>query len=375
MKSDVLVIGGGLAGCTTALMLAMEGVGVVVVDEGVLIGRASSANAGSIHLQIPFPEYMSLGHEWATRYAKVLPMMQASVALWRELESVIGAAAALRLEGGLLVATTQDQMAAIARKVALENSIGLEITVIDRATLRAIAPYLAPNIIGGAWCPDEGKANPLTAGPALVAAARARGVRFFEDTPVTRLERERSHWRATTPTGEFVAGRIINAAGAAAARVAAMAGVPIAVEGFPIQASVTEAATPFVPHLVYSAADKLTLKQTAGGHFIIGGGWPSQQSTSGALSVDPASVAANMMIAAQTVPAIGRLRVARTWPAIVNGTADWMPLIGEAPGSPGFYLALFPWMGFTGAPITARIVADLIVGREAPVDPALLLAA
>ena len=44
----------------------------------------------------------------------------------------------------------------------------------------------------------------------------------------------------------------------------------------------------------------------------------------------------------------------RTWPAIVNGTDDWLPILGEAPGVPGFFHAIFPWMGFTGGPITAH---------------------
>jgi glycine/D-amino acid oxidase-like deaminating enzyme len=53
---------------------------------------------------------------------------------------------------------------------------------------------------------------------------------------------------------------------------------------------------------------------------------------------------------------------------MVNGTADWRPLLGEAPGHPGFFLQLFPWMGFTAGPIAARVVADLVLGRKPPVD-------
>jgi glycine/D-amino acid oxidase-like deaminating enzyme len=60
---------------------------------------------------------------------------------------------------------------------------------------------------------------------------------------------------------------------------------------------------------------------------------------------------------------------------VVNGTADWRPVLGEAPGVPGFFLQVFPWMGFTAGPIAARVVADLVLGRQPPVDRALLLAA
>ncbi|MBV9701915.1 MAG: FAD-binding oxidoreductase, partial [Methylobacteriaceae bacterium] len=58
----------------------------------------------------------------------------------------------------------------------------------------------------------------------------------------------------------------------------------------------------------------------------------------------------------------------RTWPAIVNGTADWRPILGEVPGVPGFYICCFPWMGFTAGPICGLAVAELILGRKPSVD-------
>lgn len=372
MKTDVLIVGGGLVGCATAWMLAREGVGVRLIEAAVLNGAASGANSGSIHLQIPYPEYVTLGAGWAQRFAGVLPMMRDSVALWRELAGTLGPAV-VTLSGGLLVAETPAQMAAVAAKAALERAHGIEVEVIGRAELRTLAPYVSERMIGGAWCPGEGKGDPLRAGPALAAAARAAGAVLVEHCALTGLERTADGWLAATTAGPVRARRVVNAAGAAAGRVAALAGLGVAVEGHPIQATVSEPAAPTVPHLLYCAAAKLTLKQLANGTVIVGGGWPSRLGADGRLSVDPASLAANMGAAVRAVPALAGLGAVRTWPAIVNGTADWRPLIGEA--RPGFFLALFPWMGFTGAPITARIVTDLVVGRRAPVDPALLLAA
>ena len=374
MKTDVLVVGGGLAGATTALFLADEGVAVTLIEEGVVGGKASGANAGSVHLQIPYAEYKELGEGWAAGFATLLPMLLESVALWQRLAERLGPDCAVSLGGGLLVATTPAQMALIEAKTALERARGVPTEVIGKAELATIAPYVAPDTIGAAWCPMEGKGNPLKACPAIAAAARAAGVTIKERCTLLSLERDGAHWRAKTSAGDILATRVVNAAGAAAAKVARMVGLDIAVEGVPIQATVTEAAAPLVPHLVYSAATRLTLKQMANGTFVIGGGWPSRLSRAGRLTVNPHSLAANMGTAARTVPAVGRLRAARSWPAIVNGTADWLPLIGEAPRQKGFYLALFPWIGFTAAPITARIVADLVLGRPAPVDRALLIA-
>ncbi len=54
----------------------------------------------------------------------------------------------------------------------------------------------------------------------------------------------------------------------------------------------------------------------------------------------------------------------RTWPAIVNGTADWKPVLGAIAGIPGFYMNFFPWLGFSAGPIAARIVADIVLGKD-----------
>ena len=91
-------------------------------------------------------------------------------------------------------------------------------------------------------------------------------------------------------------------------------------------------------------------------------------SQTGQLSVNPDSVRKNMRAALSLVPSLFDVRLLRTWPAIVNGTQDWKPLLGEVPGVKGFYMNMFPWMGFTAGPICARIVADLIVGRKPSMD-------
>jgi glycine/D-amino acid oxidase-like deaminating enzyme len=75
-----------------------------------------------------------------------------------------------------------------------------------------------------------------------------------------------------------------------------------------------------------------------------------------------------MGVALSVVPALRDIRVIRTWAAIVNGTEDWKPLLGEVAKSPGFFVNFFPWMGFTAGPVAARIVASLVQGKAAPFD-------
>ena len=73
---DVIIIGGGLAGTAAAWFLAREGVDVLLLERGELNARASGANAGSIHLQIPVAEYQGLGVDWGTEPALYISLHQ-----------------------------------------------------------------------------------------------------------------------------------------------------------------------------------------------------------------------------------------------------------------------------------------------------------
>jgi glycine/D-amino acid oxidase-like deaminating enzyme len=144
-------------------------------------------------------------------------------------------------------------------------------------------------------------------------------------------------------------------------------GVGFEIEGYPIQVNVTEPVAPFIKHLVYSAGEKLTLKQARMGSLLIGGGWPALlDPKSGRPMVNPASARTNLQVAVAAVPQLADIKLLRTWPAIVNGTADWRPILGEVPSVPGFYICMFPWMGLTAGPLSARLVADAVLGKKPP---------
>jgi sarcosine oxidase subunit beta len=281
------------------------------------------------------------------------------------LQAKIGPDLGVQITGGLIVAETDEQMRVIERKVQLEREYGLPIDMLDRASLREIAPYVSDRMVGGAFCPIEGKANPLLATACIVRASEKLGARIRTHTRLDSLERDGSGFRAITSAGPIVARRVVDCAGADAGRVARMVGVDLPIEGHAIQVSVTEKIAPLVRHLVYFAGEKLSLKQTSVGSVLIGGGWPAHvDAASGLLFVDQHSLAANLAIALRVVPRLGDVSLLRTWPAIVNGTADWKPIVGEVPRVPGFYLAMFPWMGFTAGPIAAQLVSQLVLGRK-----------
>jgi glycine/D-amino acid oxidase-like deaminating enzyme len=146
--------------------------------------------------------------------------------------------------------------------------------------------------------------------------------------------------------------------------VSGLLGLPLPVEGEPIQVTVTEAVAPLVSHLLYYAGGRLTLKQSRPGTLLIGGGWPARLAADGGLQVDAGSVRGNLALACRVVPAVASAQLVRTWPGWVNATPDELPIIGELPGAPGFVVAVFPYLGFTCGPLLGRIAADLVRGRD-----------
>ncbi len=363
-RHDVLIIGGGITGLMIAWNLAEAGADVALLEAGDLGAQASGANAGSLHLQIQYPEFVSYGEAWARGYGPCLGFLKDSLALWQKLPERVGEDLGVKLGGGLVVARTDEQMQHIAQKAAVEAAHGVETQVLSREELRTLAPYLSDKAIGGGFCAMEGKANPLRATPAIARAAQDAGASIHIYTTVTALSQEADGYSVTTNKGTHHARRIVNAGGAKAGAIAAMLGVPIEIDGFPLQVTVSEPVAPLIPHLIYSAAGKLSLKQTANGGCIVGGGWPAAQRGDGTLATDPVSLTGNMVVAADVVPKLGQVRAVRSWTAWVNGTPDWRPIIGEVPGKPGFFLALFPWVGFSAAPMTAQVTSDLVLGTR-----------
>jgi sarcosine oxidase subunit beta len=365
---DVLVIGGGIAGCSAAYFLASEGVEVTLLEQGDLGTRASGANAGSLHAQIPHSTFLDLGEDWAHSFIPTLRLFLAAIDLWKSAEQWTGQSLDVHTGGGLLVATDDEQMRQIERKAAIEQRAGLDMSLLGAEDLRRIAPYLSDKLIGGALCAQEGKANPLVASAAFGAAAERAGARILRRTAVLSIERADQGFTVQTTTGPLQARRIVNAAGAQSADIAAMLGIHLPMQGDPIQVSVTEPVEKLIPHLVYYARAPLTMKQTSVGTILIGGGWPARLDKQGRPVANPHSLAMNLGVALEVMPRLAAINVVRTWAAIVNGTADWKPLIGEVPGEPGFYLCYVPWMGFTGGPAAARLVASALQGKPAPLD-------
>lgn len=363
---DLAIIGGGLAGAATAYYACKTGASVLLLERRDLNLGASGSNAGSIHAQIPFDPFRHLGPDWARRYAATIPLFQASIRKWGELETELKGRIGLSVKGGLMVARSDADAGALRDKVRIERAAGLEVDLWDRDALAAKAPFLTDCMTLGAFCPIEGKADPFTVAPLFAGRAVELGLVLRRNTEVTAIEATQDGFVIRTKAGDFSARRVVNAAGADAARVAAMLGIDVEIEAHAIQVAVTEKRPPILPYLLYYTGEKLTLKQAQEGGFLIGGGWPAR--LKGHPVVDHRSMIRNLVIAQEVIPALAGVEIVRSWAAMVNGTADWRPILGEVPEVPGFFLNLFPWMGFTAAPAVSEAIAALALGEVPEID-------
>ena len=367
-SADVVVIGGGIAGCSTAYYLARSGVEVTLLEQFEPGALASGVNAGSLHAQIPPEPFLVNGDAWARTFAPALPLFAESIRLWKAAGELLAPELSVSLDGGLAVAANSAELRMLERKLAIDRAAGLDMELLSAADLRQRFLWLSDRLTGGVFCPAEGKADPLVAAPAFAAAARRLGATIQSGCRVNAIRRSGARFEIETGQGIYRARRTVNAAGAQAASVARLVGAGFDDLPFVQQLVVTEKNAPLIDCLIYAASQRLTLKQTRDGTIVIGGGWPARRGGNGFAQVLADSLRGNLRIAMTVVPALRTARVARTWAAPVNGNESWLPLIGEMPGMPGFFVNWVPWMGFSGALAASRIVASLVQGKAPPVD-------
>ncbi len=367
--ADVAIVGAGILGTCTAYYLVREGVDVALLERGQPNGEASGNNAGSLHVQLLAYDFGGRAQAGGGPAAASLPLQRESAAMWPALAEELGRDLEIEITGGLMVAEDAAHLAGLREKARLERRHGTEVEVLSARELRDLAPYLSDSLAGAAWCPAEGKINPMTAAPAILAQAAARGLRVFRETEVRAIEpKAGGGFELRTNRGRLRAGKVLNAGGGWSGRIAALAGERLPVRAHPIQLVVTEPAPPLTRHLLACAGRHLTMKQFRNGNLVLGGGWPAEADpAAGRPRVLRESLEGNLWVSQRVLPALATLHVIRSW-AAVNVAIDGAPLLGESPGVPGLYHAVTV-NGMTLGPFVGRVMADAM--RTGRLDPAL----
>ncbi|MEP6812473.1 MAG: FAD-dependent oxidoreductase [Actinomycetota bacterium] len=362
-STDVLIVGGGLAGSALAYYLAGEGVEVVLVERGELNREASGTNAGSFHFQIALHQLTA----WETdnvkdRLGTEVRLHAEAAEVWQKLEDELGAPLDMHITGGLMVSETAEELQLLRDKQQIERDAGLETHVLTGAELRSFAPYLADDLTGASFCPAEGHANPLLAAPLFALRACERGAVVRTHAEVTAVEAradDRAHrFGVTTTAGHIDAHRIVNAAGAWANHVAALSGLRLPIRSEGLHVNVTEPRERVLEPMVQHIGRRLSLKQSANDTFIIGGGWPANPEPAPLrYSTRWESAAGNIAVAVRVMPLLADVRVVRTWSGVMAFTDDLSPIVGQSVRVPGYY-TLIATTGFTLSPLMARLLAE-----------------
>jgi glycine/D-amino acid oxidase-like deaminating enzyme len=344
---------------------------VLLVEQADINREASGRNAGSLHFQLEY-RLIRYGEQQAAQFAQIIPLSLVAIRDWTGLESELGADLEVEMHGGLIVAESPADVGMLEQRQALQEKMGLASKLLNSAEVRRIAPYLADSVIAAGFFELEGHANPRLIAPAFASRAAGLGAEIHCHTRVTAIERDGSQWQVAVEgrggrAFEVGARAVLNAAGAWAAEIAAMAHLHLPIYPIPLTMNVIERAPALIPHLVQHASKRLTLKQVAAGNFLVGGGWPSRLARAGAgmnaaRRAEPVveNVVENLSLAVRLVPALRRLHLLRSWTGVTGVTADQMPLLGEVPEAPGFYVAA-GGAAFTHGPTYARLISELIL--------------
>ena len=365
---DVIVIGGGSAGCATAYNLAIKGANVALLEKFDLNTQASGRNAGSLHGHIQFEPFHELGMKWARDFLPGLSFLASSLEIWKTLSEKLNTDLEVGGKGGLMVAESASDMVALESKVKLENEVGIASRLIDQKELNEMAPYISKKMLGAAYCPIEGKANPLVTAPAFAARAKDSGASIVTGVEVLAIEKIDGKFKILTSAGDYFAAKVVLTANAGLPKLAKSLGLDLPISDVPVQVSVTEQVDKFVNHLIYFTTEKLTFKQANSGSLLIGGGWPARYDNSGEAVLNLDSLQSNLRVALKVCPSISKIKVIRTWIGVGNGTPDHNPVIGEIPGSSGAYIGMYPYMGFTASPLLGEVLSDLVLNSTSKID-------
>jgi sarcosine oxidase subunit beta len=389
--TEILIIGGGIAGTSAAYHLARGGRDVTLLERGAIAAEASGVNAGSIG-----------GMGWGA-----IPDLQAyltmgSQEIFRDLQLELGHDIEFRRSGALQAIQDETQMAFARGHMLGLRARGFQVEILAAREARSLEPGLHPALPGCLYWPLWSQADPRKATRAFAAVAERHGARVLTEHPVTAFHPPaQGRYRIETPRGAFAAETLVLAAGAWCARLGEMLGlripiVPVrgqmwATASLPprlfhtllsVESSLywhthpgRDAATP--PDLTHCGAERLTRhlygRQTRDGEIIFGG---DRQLVDFDATPAPAGIAVNRDHAAEILPFLRALPIERTWAGLMPFSFDGAPLIGRIPSLDNLYIVSgLASSGFGRGPMAGKLLADfLLTGHPHPVlaeaDPA-----
>ncbi|MCS6915240.1 MAG: FAD-binding oxidoreductase [Myxococcales bacterium] len=350
-EAETVIIGGGIMGLGIAYELARRGRSdVVVLERSYLASGASGRNGGGVRMQ------------WSTEMN--IRLMQESIEICRAFASEMGINIWLRQGGYLFLARTEAERARMERNVALQQRCGVPTEMIEPRHIRRIVPELnTDGIVAACYNPRDGIVFPWPFLWGYAARAAELGVSLHLYTAVTAIEHLGPRgFLVHTSKGLVRAERVINAAGAWSPEVARMVGIQL--PNYPHRHEIlsTEPLKPFLRPMVSVLQSGLYFSQSMRGEIVTGITVPDEarQVRLGSRLLFLELLAREIV---RLVPQFAGVKVLRQWAGPYDISPDGHPILGEAPGVPGFYLCCgFVGHGFMMAPVVARYYAEWLCG-------------
>jgi sarcosine oxidase subunit beta len=348
---DVAVIGGGVSGCTAALHLAQGGMRVALIERGAICRQASGVNAGTLSIQV--------------KEAALVPYAMRGNEMWRTTGQWLGREVGFEQRGGLTLAFNAADAAMLEARMKPRVEAGAPIEMVGANRARELEPALSDKPVAASFCPIDGLADTNQVGDAFRAGLLTAGVTIHEQTAVSGIEPAKGGYFVRWDAGGVRATRVVLAAGLWLKTVFAWFGYDIPVACRVNQVSVTERLPQGFRRIIGVANGMLSLKQSANGSVLIGGGWQGLgDMENGGTEVLTHNLVANLRLAKYAVPRMAGLRIVRTWLGVEGHSPEHIPTVGPMPGHPDIWALGLVRGGFTIGPYIATLMAEAMLGRE-----------
>ncbi len=395
-NNDVLIIGGGIIGVSTAYFLSQQGVDVTLIEKGDIGEGSSYGNAGLLcpchSTPMPAPGVLSQGLKWMlnpespfyikprldpslvgwlwqfqkycnlSAYHKAVPilrdMQRASLQLYDELIEQEALACHFERTGGLMVFHSQRGLKEAQHEVEEMQGFGLQLELLNREEVHALEPALHANVLGGVHYQEDAHLNPALFVDGLAQATEAKGATLLPQTKVLDFEADQQHISAVhTSQGTFKPKQVVLAAGAWSTKVTRSLGLK-----FPLQPAKGYSITMTRPangpkmHLHFSEAKCVATPM--GPNLRLAGTLELAGLDS---TINQRRVNAIIRAGATYIAKLGDVSAAQIWGGMRPCPPDGLPYIGRAKAIHNLIIATgHAMLGISMGPITGKLVAQMV---------------
>ena len=363
-----VVIGGGIVGCSTAYHLAKLGIETVLLERNKLTSGTTFHAAGLVGQ--------------LRSNANITKLLVYSVALYQTLEAETGLATGWKMNGGLRLACTRARWTEVKRQATTAHSFGLEMELLTPREAQDLWPMMnVDDVVGAAFMPTDGQANPSDITQALAKGARMGGVQIFEDAEVTDIEIDNGRIMAViTGAGRIECEKVVLCAGQWSRAFAARFGVNVPLASMQHQYMVTEPIEGMPKNLpTLRDPDRLTYYKEEVGGLVMGGYEPNPipWAVDGTATANPYSLLDSnydhfeqlMELSLGRVPALETAGIK----TLTNGPESFTPdgnfILGQAPELKNFFVgAGFNAFGIAAAGGAGMALAEWVTFGAPPYD-------